>query len=334
MRKVKKTINKMLILIIAFIIVGMIPTNAKMIEIYTIPTLNIKEKIQSNIPQYIRIMHLKGGNWNKNTYISIIEEQALTIYTSLRNQGIVMSKDEIYEKIINVDKNNQRFFASDLKIRIEKNLQEILEWRRKIDRREEAKVIYQNPEMPNGCEITSGTILLNWIGYNVDKMTMHNDYLPKYPVQNGVMPDPNEYYIGDARKNYLGWYCFEQPVIDACNQYLEDVGSSQRVKQVSGLSQEEMDKYLGWNIPLVIWMTTDYKTPRYSNYTYKLTNGESYTPYTNLHCVVVTSKNDDGSYNIADPIIGWKTISEETFWYVFTQMGSRAITVDCDGLIL
>ena len=31
------------------------------------------------------------------------------------------------------------------------------------------KTIYQKPELPNGCEITSATIVLNYLGFNVSK---------------------------------------------------------------------------------------------------------------------------------------------------------------------
>lgn len=331
-----KFIKKMLLLVIVAIMLGVtMITSAYAVLSYGSTTVatNTNDVKLCKVPQYITQGSIKGSV-KCEEFVLTKDEIAMTIYYNLRNQGIAMSKNDIYEKVMNVDKTNQRVIPSDLEIKVRQNLQDILEWRKKIDKKEVAEVIYQNPEMPNGCEITSGTILLNWMGYDVDKMTMHNDYLPRYPMKNGVMPNPNEYYIGDARGRSNGWYCFEQPIVIACNQYLEDIGSNRRVKQVSGLTQEEMDKYLSWNIPLVIWMTTDYKTPRYSGYTYKLTNGESYTPYTNLHCVVVASKSDDGSYNIADPIVGWKTLSEETFWYIFTQMGSRAVTVDCDNLIL
>lgn len=329
-----KFIKKMLLFtIVMSMLLGMMLTSANATVQYTASVVGISEVKPSNTPQYINRASIKSNIRSSRILIST-EEMAMNVYYYLRNHGIVMSKDDIYEKVMNVEQTTQYVVAKDMNATVQTNLQGILDWREKINNKDVAQVIYQNPEMPNGCEITSGTILLNWMGYDVDKMTMFNNYLPKYPIKNGVMPNPNEYYMGDARKGYTGWYCFEQPIVTACNQYLEDVGSEQRVKQVSGLTQEEMDEYLNWNIPLVIWMTTDYKTPRYSRYTYKLTSGESYKPYVNLHCVVVASKNDDGSYNIADPIVGWKTISEETFWYVFTQMGSRAITVDCDNLIL
>lgn len=39
--------------------------------------------------------------------------------------------------------------------------------------------VMQNPELPNGCEITSLTAVLNSKGYKVEKTEMADIYLPK-----------------------------------------------------------------------------------------------------------------------------------------------------------
>ena len=47
------------------------------------------------------------------------------------------------------------------------------------------EIIEQYPELPTGCEITAMTMVLNYYGYNVDKVTMALDYMPK--VQADVL---------------------------------------------------------------------------------------------------------------------------------------------------
>lgn len=39
--------------------------------------------------------------------------------------------------------------------------------------------VSQYPELPTGCEITALTTVLNYLGYNVDKLTMADYYLDK-----------------------------------------------------------------------------------------------------------------------------------------------------------
>lgn len=68
-------------------------------------------------------------------------------------------------------------------------------------------IIEQYPELPTGCEITAMTMVLNYYGYNVDKVTMALDYMPKiqaefYRSEDGRLmgPDLENFFVGDQRK--------------------------------------------------------------------------------------------------------------------------------------
>lgn len=55
-------------------------------------------------------------------------------------------------------------------------------------------VIYQRPELPTGCEVTSLTALLQYLGFDVDKTTMAEDFLPcSYDTAKNTLDDA---YIG------------------------------------------------------------------------------------------------------------------------------------------
>ena len=41
----------------------------------------------------------------------------------------------------------------------------------------DAQPVLQNPELPTGCEVTTLTAALNYLGYPVDKLTMADQYL-------------------------------------------------------------------------------------------------------------------------------------------------------------
>ena len=45
------------------------------------------------------------------------------------------------------------------------------------------EIMEQYPELPTGCEITAMTMVLNYYGYNVDKVTMALDYMPKIQAE-------------------------------------------------------------------------------------------------------------------------------------------------------
>lgn len=191
----------------------------------------------------------------------------------------------------------------------------------------------QNPELPNGCEVTSLAMLLNWAGVETDKLELYQ-LLPRqgFTGGDGVIygGDPEVVYAGDAFSETDGWYCFEGPVIEAGDAWLKDQGSSLTVQEVSGLGRDELEGYLSDGIPLAAWVTLEYDVPRYSSYTWLLPSGQELIPFSNLHCVVLTGL-ESGAYRVADPISGWTTVDREQFWLSFDAMGRRAVVVlDCE----
>lgn len=79
---------------------------------------------------------------------------------------------------------------------------------------------------------------------------------------------------------------------------------------------------------LAVWVTRGYEQPRFSNFSWVLPNGSRYTPYANLHCVVLAGRAEDGLLRIADPLEGWQTVEPEVFWQSFEAMGGRAVAIE------
>lgn len=57
--------------------------------------------------------------------------------------------------------------------------------------------ILQTPELPNGCEITSAAIVLNYLGFDIDKVTLAENYLPMH------IP----YWEADPEVEFMGSPC-------------------------------------------------------------------------------------------------------------------------------
>ena len=51
--------------------------------------------------------------------------------------------------------------------------------------------ILQNPELPNGCEITSCCEVLHYLGFAPDKCELADYYLPRSAQWYGAYPPPN-----------------------------------------------------------------------------------------------------------------------------------------------
>lgn len=197
------------------------------------------------------------------------------------------------------------------------------------DKEHRLSLIYQNPELPNGCEVTSLAMLLKWAGCPIDKVELAENYLPKEDfAQRGsdrLGPDPSQVYVGDP-SSAGGWYCFEGPIVHAGNAWLTEQNSSFRAVPLTGLTRKALENYLDLGIPLAVWVTLNYEPPKLSSFQWTLPDGARYTPYSNLHCVVLAGRSG-GDYQIADPISGWQRISPALFWSSFDAMGCRAAAV-------
>lgn len=195
----------------------------------------------------------------------------------------------------------------------------------------EIQLQLQNPELPNGCEVTSLSMVLTAAGYPVDKLELY-EYLPRedfaYSGSARLGPDLNVAFAGDAAGASGGWYCLEGPILEAGDAWIEAMGGGAQMEDFTGIDQNGLDTLLEQGTPLVAWVTQEYALPTYANYfTWTLPDGTQYIPYDNLHCVVLAGMDGD-AYRIADPIRGWQLVDKETFWQSFDAMGRRAVTVD------
>lgn len=177
----------------------------------------------------------------------------------------------------------------------------------------DVKNILQNPELPNGCEITSLSIVLNYKGYNVDKCDMSDNYLPKWSDLTG---DPEHYYLREPRSN--GFYCFAPCLCTTLDNYNNANGTSIEYSDLTGSDVTKLYEQIDNGNPVVVWGTLKWKAP------HKYSNGL----YSNLHCMVLAGYTDT-TVTIIDPIYGskLKTINRSTFESVWTKMGSRALVV-------
>ena len=205
-------------------------------------------------------------------------------------------------------------------------------WRAAPAAYQAVEIIYQNPELPNGCEVTSIAMVLASAGSPADKLTLYRDFLPKsdFSQIDGRCygPNPEKWYVGDAADLKGGWYCFEGPAVQAANGWLEEQKSTLRARAVTGLDRAGLDRYARDGVPLAVWVTLGYAEPRYSEFIWTLEDGTAYQPYSNLHCVVLAGVRDDGQYIIADPINGFTTVDKDAFWSSFSAMGCRAVAVE------
>lgn len=191
-------------------------------------------------------------------------------------------------------------------------------------------IVLQNPELPNGCEITALTAMLNYFGINITKLQMLHNYLPREntEIRNGIRygPDPELAYAGNPSSAIDGFYVFAEPIAHAANQVLFEHNSKINARNITGATRTEIINLVHKGYPVLTWVTIDWQKPRTNSFWIVQSTGEKHPIYSNLHAVVLTSVNDD-HVMIMNPLTGYETIQTDTFFESFISLGSHAVVI-------
>lgn len=183
---------------------------------------------------------------------------------------------------------------------------------------------YQYPSMPNGCEVTSLSMLMKYNGFNVSKEFLSDNYLVKTGFTD---TDPNMAYIGNPHSKTKGFYCYAPPLVQCADKYFRENGISRVAQDKTGMTIfGVLNQVIFKKQPVAVWYTVDDKAPTYGNSYYTTTSGKRLPLYSNLHCVVVTGTGR-GKVNIIDPIRGKRSVNFIEFTKLYTQMGQRAVVI-------
>ena len=186
--------------------------------------------------------------------------------------------------------------------------------------KEEVEIVYQYPELPNGCEVTSLTMLLRHVGYDVDKMTLKNNYLPigRY--------DFNKYNIGDP-STIESYGCYSPVLIKTAEEYISENGGEHTVKSFTHYSPEELYYQISKGNPVIVWITIALEEPtiletwRVGNVFFNWKHPE--------HCVLLTGYDlEQRTVVTLDPISGEKEYDMDAFEECFHKMGEQAVVIE------
>lgn len=187
-------------------------------------------------------------------------------------------------------------------------------------------IISQNPELANGCEVTSLAMLLRYAGVEIDKMTLA-DQIKKDPTpviyeEEEIVSwgNPNDGFVGDITGNEIGFGVYTEPVLELLDQYLPNRGVDLTAKPY-----KEILKCIYENRPVILWVTSNFEFP--TEYVEWDINGERIEVTLDEHAVLLVGYDDDYVY-INNPLTGEKNqkIDKEQFFEVWNSMGSMAIS--------
>ena len=185
----------------------------------------------------------------------------------------------------------------------------------------EVKNIMQMPLLPNGCEVTSLAIVLNYLGYDIDHFTLYCDYLPRTDFEFG---DPWTAYIGEATDYGLG--CYAPCIVETANMYLSMAESELCAKDVSYQNLDEYTKYIDEGKPVIMWGMVDMfyeDTLAWVGYV----DGQEVVWHARSHCLVMIGYTED-EYIFCDPLVGIVSYNKYSVLDCFTAMYKQACIIE------
>ena len=192
--------------------------------------------------------------------------------------------------------------------------------------------ILQNPELPTGCECVSLAILLNHLGYFVDKVTLARNYLPKMDFYwyNGV------YYGADFHTTFAGnpesshsYGCYAPCIITTANRFFDDNGYNAKAVDITGGDFDALlDNYINNDTPVLIWITSNNLHVSKLTSIWTTPTGETVQWRAYEHCVVLTGYDKEKSLiYVSDPLVGNTSYDYETLKKRYVELGQQAVFI-------
>lgn len=196
--------------------------------------------------------------------------------------------------------------------------------------------ILQNPELPNGCEVTSLCQVLRYLGFDADKCDLADHYLPRSERWYGA--DPDAVYLGDPHREddspFCGFYCFAGPIVAAARAYLLSQGAQELYTPVdlTGAGEAELLEQLSLGRPVIFWASLRFEDILYDpRGGFPLPDGRYHRLFHHLHCMVLCGA-DDGYFTVADPLDLNRRVPRQRFLEVYRQLGQRAAVLIPTGV--
>lgn len=184
------------------------------------------------------------------------------------------------------------------------------------------QTVMQEPELPTGCEVTALTEVLNYCGFDVDKVTMADRFMPT--DYEGIYT-MDEAYIGDP-KTYTGFGCSAPVICTTAKLYFRDIGEGSWFPfDLTGTDFTDLFYQIDEGRPVIVWATMNLweTTPEY---VYTARSGEEMWFATYQHCLAIYGYDmDEGIVYAADPLVGNTTYSISQFEHIYDILGKQGV---------
>ena len=199
-------------------------------------------------------------------------------------------------------------------------------------KRIEVSNILQKPELPTGCECVSLAIVLNHLGFSVDKLTLARNYLPKMDFYWSG----ETFYGADFRTTFAGdpesddsYGCYAPCIKTTADNYFRDNGYSSTACDITGTDLDTLfTDYINNDIPVLIWITSGNLSESYLTSVWTTPAGETVQWRSNEHCVVLTGYDKDaGLIYVSDPLYGNISYDYNKAKQRYIELGQQALYI-------
>lgn len=188
------------------------------------------------------------------------------------------------------------------------------------------------------CESYACTMLMQYLGFDLEIGEFVNNYLIVKPVEYGADgnrygPDLNSAFGGDL---YFG-FGINAPAMAKCmNNYLKAENSNLKAYPLIGTPLEQLcEEYVNNDIPVMVWATAGLQEPYVKaswsvNYVDENSDkkiGDTMDWLMHEHCMVLIGYDED-NYYFSDSVAGEVSVFDrETTEERYAQIGTQAIVV-------
>lgn len=196
----------------------------------------------------------------------------------------------------------------------------------------------QQSGLSAGCETYACTMLLQYLGYDIDEYRFADNYLITSLTswdENGIHygPDMHSAMAGTA---YAGFGIYAPAMAKSMNNFFQAVGSQQRATAMEGVPLDELCRtYVDRDIPVMIWATTWMDEPYvasswvvdYVDENARAEIGDTVSWMQHEHCLVLIGY-DEEYYYFADSYKGAVSHFEKELSQLrYEQIGTMSIVV-------
>lgn len=114
-------------------------------------------------------------------------------------------------------------------------------------------VIYNEPELPTGGEVTSLAMVLNFMGYSADKQVLASDYLPCAERGEATF---TQAFIGSPFESD-GMGCFAPVIAETAQKFIAAQGGGKTVKMLNADNFDEVLLRVASGYPVLVWVNSN-----------------------------------------------------------------------------